>query len=350
MKIGIYNPYLDTLGGHERYCIDLASGLTSEHQVDIFWDDKSVLDAAQARFRISTAGMRVVKNIWKNGSFLTKMRVSRQYDAIFFVSDGSIPWMFSKKRFLLFEFPLPWVSGKNLSTQLKLKRATRIICNSPFVKQHIDVTFGVNSSVLLPGIDVDSFQSGKKEQLILSVGRFTTGMNTKKQDVLIEAFKSLCDQGLVDWKLVLTGGMLEGDLKFVEKLKSKAKGYPIEIIPNISFKNLQSLYGRARIYWHAAGFGEDLTRYPERAEHFGISTIEAMSAAVVPVVFAGGGQKDIVERGVNGFLWTSLDELIEQTRTIIADKTIWSLVSKAARKHAQNFSRERFHREIKELL
>jgi len=350
MKIGIYNPYLDTLGGHERYCLDLAASLATSHEVDIFWDDADILTRAEARFHITTRGISLAKNIWTAGGMGARLRATQAYDAIFFVSDGSIPWVLSKKLFLLFEFPVGWVNGKSLITQLKMKRATQVICNSPFVKQHIDATFGVDSRVLLPGVDVAAFVPGKKEQLILSVGRFTTGMNTKKQDVLIDAFKRLCDRGLKGWKLVLTGGMLPGDLKFVEKLISKAKGYPIEVIPNISFKNLQSLYARARIYWHAAGFGEDLEKHPQRAEHFGISTIEAMSAEVVPVVFAGGGQKDIIGNWVNGFLWTTVDQLEEQTQKIIADKKMWTRMARAARHHAQSFSRERFYREIKELF
>lgn len=350
MKIGIYNPYLDTLGGHERYCLDLASCLAGVHKVDIFWDDPTILDAAAARFHISTGGIKVVKNIWKTGNIFTKALTTRAYDAIFFVSDGSIPFMFSKKAFLLFEFPVGWVKGKSFGTQLKIHRMTRILTNSPFVKRHIDLTFGVDSRVISPGIDVVDFVPGKKEELILSVGRFTTGMNTKKQDVLIEAFKDLCDNGLSGWKFVLTGGMLSGDAEFVEKLTKKAKNYPIEIIPNISFKDLQSLYGRASIYWHGAGFGEDLDKYPQRAEHFGMSTIEAMSAGAVPVVFAGGGQKDIVDNRVNGYHWITSEELKDRTRKVIDDKKMWALMAGAARVHAQNFSRIRFCREIKELL
>lgn len=346
MKIGIFNPYLDTLGGHERYCLDIASCLSREHDVDIFWDDPEILDRARERFHLSLAGVNLVKNIWKKGNVFAKARQSRRYDAIFFVSDGSIPFVFSKKAFLLFEFPVPWVNGREFLTQLKVRRITKVICNSTFVKGYIDKTFGIDSQVITPGVDIAHFTPGKKEKLILSVGRFTTGMNTKKQDVLIEAFKKLDLKG---WRLVLAGGLLPGDKPFVEKLQKQARGCAIDILANTSFEELRKLYARARIYWHAAGFGEDLIKHPQRAEHFGISTVEAMSAGAVPVVFGGGGQKDIVGNWVNGFLWQTTDELLEKTRTIINDVKTWSQFSKTAQKRAKDFSHERFCKEVRSL-
>ena len=346
MKIGIYNPYLDTLGGHERYCFDIASCLSGDHDIDIFWDDPEILDRAIERFHIDLIGINLVKNIWRRGNMFAKAYQTRKYDVIFFVSDGSIPFVFSKKVFLLFEFPVPWVNGKSFINSIKVRRVTKIICNSSFVKEYIDGTFGVDSHVLTPGVDVDSFPPAKKEKLIISVGRFTTGMNTKKQHVLIDVFKKLGAKG---WKLVLAGGMLESDSAFVEKLQKLARKYPIEILPNISFRDLQSLYARASIYWHAAGFEEDLVGHPERAEHFGISTVEAMSAGAVPVVYGGGGQKGIVGNWVNGFLWQTAEELIHRTRELIENQKTWSRFSKAAQMRAKDFSKARFCREVQSL-
>ena len=41
MKIGIYSPYLDTLGGGERYMISLASHWSKSHEVSVYWDSKT---------------------------------------------------------------------------------------------------------------------------------------------------------------------------------------------------------------------------------------------------------------------------------------------------------------------
>jgi glycosyltransferase involved in cell wall biosynthesis len=349
-KIGIFDPYLDTLGGHERYCFDIAAALAHDHHVEFFWDDPSILNRAQDRFHIKTSNMHVTPNIFRQRSFGDVWKKTRQYDAIFFVSDGSIPFLASRQSFLLFEFPVGWVNGKSILNQIKIKRFTKIFCNSLFVKKYIDKSFGINSHVLTPGIDLDSFVPGKKDCIILSVGRFTTGMNTKKQEILIDSFKRLCNEGLKGWKLVLAGGMLAQDESFVDKLRAKVGKYPIDISPNISFADLQSLYGKASIYWHAAGFGEDLVSHPERAEHFGISTIEAMSAGDVPVVYAGGGQKDIVGNWVNGFTWDTQKELLERTAHLIQDSKTRTRFSKAAQARSKAFSKERFFEHVRDAV
>jgi len=350
MKIGIYDPYLDTLGGGERYCFDIATCLSEKHEVHIFWDDPDIRLSAEKRFGMSLTGVRFVPNAWKAGNTIKKARISRSYDAIFFVSDGSIPLLFSKKAFLIFQFPTGWVKGRHVFTQLKLRNITHLLCYSDFVKDRIDRQFGVRATVLPPAVEIPTYTQAKKEKLILSVGRFTTGMNRKKQEVLIQAFGKAQKSGLREWKLVLAGGMLSSDTSFVQKLKDMAKGFPIEILPNISHEELSSLYERAKIYWHAAGFGEDIEAYPERAEHFGITTIEAMGAAAVPIVYGAGGQKEIVNNGVNGYLWQTTDELIETTQKLAVDSNTWSRISQECKKRSRDFGYDRFSKALLELV
>jgi hypothetical protein len=38
MKIGIYSPYLDTVGGGEKYMLTIAEGFSKENNVDVFLD------------------------------------------------------------------------------------------------------------------------------------------------------------------------------------------------------------------------------------------------------------------------------------------------------------------------
>ena len=59
--------------------------------------------------------------------------------------------------------------------------------------------------------------------------------------------------------------------------------YTAMITANLDRAHLGLLYRDAKIFWHAAGMKSDETIYPELAEHFGISTVEAMSAGCVPV-------------------------------------------------------------------
>ena len=120
---------------------------------------------------------------------------------------------------------------------------------------------------------------------------------------MINAFKEMVTKGLKDWKFVLAVSVQKKDETEFEVMQKAAKGFPIEFLVNKSNDELWDIYSKAKIYWHASGFGEDLEKNPEYAEHFGISTVEAMGAGAVPVVINAGGQTEIVADGENGFLW-----------------------------------------------
>ncbi|MCA1602183.1 MAG: glycosyltransferase, partial [Acidobacteria bacterium] len=96
------------------------------------------------------------------------------------------------------------------------------------------------------------------------------------------------------------------------------------------------------IFWHAAGYGEDESTRPIFVEHFGISTVEAMAAGCVPVVINKGGQREIVQHGVNGFLWDTLEELKEYTAMLMNDDKLHARMAEAARESARLYSREMF--------
>lgn len=351
MKIGIFDPYLVTLGGGEKYILDIANCLAQDNEVIIFWNDPLIKKEWERRFNINSENINIVKNIFSNKNNLFKRFFqTKDYDLIIYVSDGSIPLLFGKKNILIFQFPIPGIDGKNLINKLKLKKIDSIICYSNFVKSFIDKQYGFASKVVSPYVGSPIVTDIRKENIILTVGRFTKGINTKKQEILIDEFKKLYDEGITNWKFVLIGSHLSGDEDFIEKLKNKIKKCPISLLTNISYNELSNYYQKAKIYWHAAGFGEDLDRHPERAEHFGISTVEAMGAGAVPVVINAGGQKEIVQDGKNGFLWNSLDDFKEKTRLLIKDSELLKNMSKEAKERSKIFEGDRFCNDLKILL
>lgn len=351
MKIGIFDPYLDTLGGGEKYILDIANCLAQDNEVLIFWDDPLIKKEWERRFNKRLESINIAKNIFSNKNNLFKRFFqTKDYDLIIYVSDGSIPLLFGKKNILIFQFPIPGVNGRNLVTKIKLKKIDSIICYSNFVKSFIDKQYGFKSKVIPPYVDSPIPKDTRKENIILTVGRFTKGMNTKKQEILIDRFKNLYDEGITNWRLVLIGSHLPGDEDFIQKLKNKIKKYPISLLTNISYDELSDYYQKAKIYWHATGFGEDLYKYPERAEHFGISTIEAMGVGVVPVVINAGGQKEIVQDGKNGYLWDSLEGLMTKTNNLIKDKDLWEKMSKAAIKRSKMFSKNIFCNNLRNII
>ena len=160
----------------------------------------------------------------------------------------------------------------------------------------------------------------------------------------------MVDQGLKDWKFILFVGVHDEDKENSNKMQKRAKGYPIEFLVNLNNKKLWDVYSKAKLYWHASGYGEDLKAHPEYAEHFGISTVEAMGAGAVPIVINTGGQKEIVQNGKNGFLWDTTNELMEKTNILTRNNKLWEKMSDESTIRAKIFSKERFCKELDVIL
>jgi len=95
---------------------------------------------------------------------------------------------------------------------------------------------------------------------------------------------------------------------------------------------------------------EDEDRHPERMEHFGITTVEAMSAGCVPIVIKKGGQPEVVRHMVEGFLWNNLKNLKKYTLKLISDNNLWKKMKHASVKRAQKFNIDNFKKEINRFI
>ncbi len=362
MKIGIFDPYLDDLGGGEKYMMTIAETLSKKHKVNVFWDNHEDLTKLAHRFLLDFSSINIVKNIFTTDtSIIKRLRESFKYDVIITLSDGSLPFLLSKKTFIHFQQPFPNIKPK-LSNILKINKIDNFLVNSKFTKSFIDKEFDINSKVLYPPVDFYP-KDVKRQNIILNVGRFrvkdvttskggqTKGIGDfKKQSVMVDVFKKMVDEGLKDWKFVLAVSVNEHEKEIFKDFKKSAINYPVEFLVNKTNKELWETYSKAKIYWHASGFGEDLKRHPEFAEHFGISTVESMGAGCVPVVINAGGQKEIIENRVNGFLWDTLDQLMSITLSLINDNSKLDEVSKRASASVKKFTKENFEKQINDLV
>lgn len=341
MKAAIYNPYLDTLGGGERYVVSVAlSFQKAGYKVDIQWPNKSIKEKLEKRFGLD---LREI-------SFVGDVKRGDGYDLCFWVSDGSVPSLRARKNFLHFQVPFQNVGGKTLINKMKFFKIDKVICNSVFTKNLIDREYGVESVVIYPPVDVSKIRAKKKENLIIYVGRFSELGQVKRQDILISAFKKFFDSGFNDWRLVIAGGVEVGAGTFLKKLKKAKEGYPIEIVESPDFKSLKDLYSRARFFWSAVGYGVNETKNPERVEHFGISLVEGMAAGAIPVIYKAGGYKEIVKEAESGFFFNKTRQLLTITKKLIEDKKTQRRVSLRAKETAQNFSNEIFEKEITKII
>ena len=232
---------------------------------------------------------------------------------------------------------------------MKLIRVNKIICNSKFTKSVIDKEYGVDSLVIYPSVDISKIKPKRKENIILYVGRFSELVQSKRQDILIDAFKKFCKK-YTDWKLMLVGGSDIGGEEYVKELKNKSIGYNIEILEGISYKELLGIYGKARFFWSAAGYEINEKLHPEQVEHFGITTVEAMAAGAVPLVFNAGGAKEIIKNSKDGFLWDKVSELNKKTEELINNGVFCRQVSKNAVEKSKLFGNEKFNQKVVDLL
>ncbi len=343
MKIGFYNPYLDSLGGGERYTLTLASHWSKVHAVDLFWDDSSLLYKAQTRLDIDLSHVRVVKNVFNTKNLFAKLMVSQTYDCIFFLTDGSVPTSLARYNILHFQAPFAHVHGNPFA----IRRVTGIVCNSKYTRDHIDESLRDRARVIYPPVrQVSKVDNAKKKKMILSVGRFTPIHDAKKQSLMIDAFIEM-EKRVPEWTFMLVGGCLAADTQYLSMLKTKASGHRIVIQENITYEALQEAYRDSSVYWHAAGFSETDPMYHE---HFGITTVEAASAGAVPLVYAGGGQKEIIQDNVDGLLWKTPQELIEKTFAVITKASLYKAMQSQAMLIWEKYSEKSFEQAYDSLL
>jgi glycosyltransferase involved in cell wall biosynthesis len=225
-----------------------------------------------------------------------------------------------------------------------------VVSNSEFTKRWVQRYWDTDSVVVYPPVTMQV--RGEKAPVILAVGRFFAAEagHSKKQLEMVEAFRRLVERGLDGWTLHLVGGCSEVDRPYLDKVRAAAAGLPIVLHVDAPGDELRDLYAEASIYWQATGLGEDAERDPDRLEHFGIATVEAMSAGAVPVVIGLAGQLEIVEHGESGFHFTSADELVAFTEKVAGDDALRAELSVRAETRARAFSVEAFTERFDEVV
>jgi len=343
-SIAIYDPYLDTLGGGEKYLLSVLKTLEDDYQPCVFWK-KNIRNEIEKKF-----DLRFQNNI----SFQEKIHDLNRFNIYLYITDGSYQFSQAKKTFIYAMIPQKNLYRMSMLNKIKTLNST-FITHSKFNQQHLK-KWGINARLLYPYID-DRFMtlsSYKKDKIILTVGRFFKQLHAKRQDIIVNTFKKLIQQrkSLKNFKLILAGGLKEEDKDYYDELKQLINNDPsITLIANPSFHELAILYKKSLMYWHFAGFGADENKNPELVEHLGITPLEAMASGCITFCYNAGGPKELIKDGDNGFLFDSEEELENKIIGILNDNAKQEEIRITAKKYIENnFSYEVFKENIKKIF
>jgi glycosyltransferase involved in cell wall biosynthesis len=222
---------------------------------------------------------------------------------------------------------------------------------SQFTQEWTQRQWEISTQVLYPPSE-GGFGVADKQDIILSVGRFATRGHTKKQMEMMTTFQKLKKSCPPEWTYCCAGSLDDypEDQAFFADVQRVGTTCGAQAVTNLRRDELKHQYERAKIFWHATGLGIDEEKQPADMEHYGITTVEAMAAGCVPIVINKGGQKEIVQHGVSGFLWNTLEELQECTLLVMRDEALRRKMSDAARTRAAHFSRDSFVSRTMDLL
>jgi glycosyltransferase involved in cell wall biosynthesis len=170
----------------------------------------------------------------------------------------------------------------------KMMANSTVLTNSEFSRKAIFEAHGVDSTILYPPVDVDTFRnaalsSDARDNSILVISRFHPSKKIENAIYLARLLK----QRELGSCMNIVGNISPDGVSYFNYLCHLVKSYDLEDFVrfevNASFDRLLGLMRVSKAYFH-----------PLPGEPFGISTVEAMSAGVIPVVPDIGGHTEFV--------------------------------------------------------
>ena len=182
------------------------------------------------------------------------------------------------------------ISAKARKAYSEMLEHSTVLTNSEFSRRAILDEFGIDSTLLYPPVDVDVFRTAAllsderdDDDCILVISRFHPSKKLENAIGLAELLK----ENNVGKCMKIAGNMSPADSQYFSYLNKLVRQRHLQDFVkfelNVSFDRLLQLMRQAKVYFH-----------PMPGEPFGISTVEAISAGLIPVVYATGGHTEFV--------------------------------------------------------
>ncbi len=341
----LISQYLDILGGGEQHIFSILKVFDEcGYASDIVWKDNDILEKLHKIHNISFDNARIISSVPQKNL----------YKYCLYVTDGSYFSAESEHTFIFFMYPKKELMPRGIINAFKTRKA-QFFANGEFTAEKMRVLLNKHVEVVHPYIDEVYFQPEKKKNnIILSVGRFFPHLHSKRQDILIQAFKELQKKypTFRSYSLVLAGGLTDAkeDRAYLDKLlEMKGENNNIDIRTNLPQKEILELYASAKIYWHAAGFGIDEDEHPDAVEHLGITPLQGMAASAVTICHNSGGPRRYIRNGETGYIYDTVRDLITLTSQL-TDKSMQVIGLQGSTYVRENFSKKVFEKKVKDYF
>ena len=393
MKIGLYNLHMHSRGGGEKKTLVLADHLSRTHDVWLFVNESPDVKSWERYFRVDLSDVNIVvlddhraPDDTRRSKFSERQEVlSRLFGHYRRIKSFNLDMFLNNSHCSNLPCPAPrgiymcmFPYNHPAPARKHLRRAYRALMDrmeervmgcrvADFIDSYADVTavseFTAQSidemwhrrAEVIYSVCEDMGPAVTKEKIILHVGRFLAqGAEQlyKRQDVLLSVFRELIDVHRRGWQLHFVGSVApDPDSRMLlERLTNTARGLPVFFHFDTDFESLRDLYRRASLYWHATGYGLPADEHPQFQEHFGMTTAEAMSAGVVPIVIYSGGQTEIVTHTHDGFVWDELAALASYTTQLTSDEHLLRTMSANAKASSTRFGRPAFNQRVDTII
>lgn len=387
-RVGIFDHLSQSIGGSTLVVAEMAVQLSQHYAVDLIHDGKGFTLASLATafgLDLTRVNERIMHN-WldsfsppniKVGYLRRMLQLDRQltepYDLFIYSGYGVPPFCSAGHGLVYCHFPFEshpnqdllhthgWENRSRLDRWLRLRGYTwlwnwrmrgyqTLLGNSKFTSGWIERRWERPSEVLYPPVAIEPASVGK-ENLIVSLGRFTV-RDEKNHILSLKAFRQFLATTGGNWRLCLMGFCTDRphDRAYLEQLQAISGDIPVTFVVNASRQTLWTHLAKAKVYWHAKALGGEGNVSPEYMEHFGIATVEAMGAGCVPLVPMSGGQPEIVEHEVSGFLCRDVHALLQHTSRLADDESLCEQMGRAAKERSTFFCPETFKQRLNQLV
>jgi glycosyltransferase involved in cell wall biosynthesis len=328
----VYNPFLRELGGGERSTLAYASALQRlGYRTEVLTADPVPSRETLTRHFGEEFADIEVRTVSDSGA----LSEIRRPDLAVFVNHAFLSFIPNPAPIGIYAlmFPVHTLDNQaNASEVDALSTYQWILCNSDFTLRHTQSRWRdvrAPLAALLPPTSRDCTKMAqsligslpRKSRQIVHIGRFNPILHSKNQHLIIESFLEAAERypELSDWRLVLIGTVTTAlrSREYFERCVGMA-GNRVTVLANAPSDALSRVLLESFAYVHATGAFSASEQQPDCCEHLGLSIVEAMAHACIPIVYGHGGIWDFVGDDNGLIAYRTPSELIDAYRQLPA--------------------------------